>query len=52
MRQWNVNPKLLCRNHLLGEHYETHKTAGCIIKNKSLKGYIEKNFLEIHNTHK
>ena len=22
MRQWNVDPKLLCRQHLFGEHVE------------------------------
>jgi len=25
MRMWGINPKLLCRNHLLGEHNEIHK---------------------------
>lgn len=25
MRMWGINPELLCRNHLLGEHNEIHK---------------------------
>jgi len=24
MRMWLINPKMLCRQHLLGEHYELH----------------------------
>lgn len=49
MRQWNVDPKLLCRKHLLGEHVENHMFMGCIKKGTSLKGYIEKGLVEIHN---
>lgn len=49
MRMWNINPKLLCSQHLRGEHYETHKIAGCIEKNKSIKGYIETGLVEVHN---
>lgn len=46
MRQWNVNPKLMCRNHLLGEHFELHKLAGAINKGKNIEwaivdGYVE-----------
>jgi hypothetical protein len=52
MRQWNVNPKCLCDKHLLGEHVEHHMFAGCIIRNKSLKGYIETGLVEIHNLKK
>lgn len=25
MRMWCINPELLCKNHLLGEHGEIHK---------------------------
>jgi len=25
MRMWMINPKLMCRKHLLGEHGELHK---------------------------
>lgn len=45
---WCVNPRILCRNHLLGEHLEMHMFAGCILKGKSIKGYIEKGLLEVH----
>lgn len=49
MRMWNVNPKLMCRRHLLGEHLEAHMFIGCIKRNKSLKGYINKGLVEVHN---
>lgn len=32
MRMWGVNPKLLCRNHLLGEHNEIHKHRHNFVK--------------------
>ena len=37
MRIWDINPKLLCREHLLGEHRELHAIWSIITKNK--KGY-------------
>lgn len=49
MRMWNIQPKLLCRRHLLGEHVEMHMFAGCVSKGKSLVGYIEKGLVEIGN---
>lgn len=42
---WMINPKLLCKNHLLGEHVEIHKLIGCLKRGKSIKRYIEKKFL-------
>ena len=49
MRNWNVNPKVMCRKHLLGEHVECHMFAGSINKKRSIKGHIEKGQVEIHN---
>lgn len=49
MRMWNVDPKLLCRRHLLGEHLETHYFIGTIQKGKSIKGYIDNGLVEVHN---
>jgi hypothetical protein len=48
-RMWNVNPKKMCRQHLLGEHKELHQAVGSLRKGRSLKGHIEKGQLEIHN---
>ncbi|MDD2702808.1 MAG: pyrimidine dimer DNA glycosylase/endonuclease V [Candidatus Omnitrophica bacterium] len=37
MRIWDISPKKLCRNHLLGEHRELHAIWAILTKNK--KGY-------------
>ena len=37
MRIWDISPKKLCRNHLLGEHRELHAIWAVITKDK--KGY-------------
>ena len=41
---WMVNPKLLCRQHLLGEHNELHKVVGHIRKGNEevVKGHARK----------
>ena len=44
-----VNPKIMCRQHLLGEHVEIHMFIGTINRKKSIEGYLEKGLLEIHN---
>ena len=49
MRMWNVDSKLLCRKHILGEHVECHMFIGTIQKGKSLHGYISKGLVEVHN---
>jgi len=40
MRMWNVDPQILCRKHLLGEHVEMHMFVGSIRKNQSVTGFI------------
>lgn len=42
MRMWNLDPRWMCRKHLLGEHVEMHMFVGTIQKGISLAGYIEK----------
>lgn len=37
MRIWDIAPRKLCRNHLLGEHRELHAIWSVLTKNK--KGY-------------
>ena len=46
---WMVNPRIMCRQHLLGEHVEIHMFIGTLNQKKSVKGYLEKGLLEIHN---
>ena len=49
MRMWMVNPKTMCRNHLLGEHTECHMFVGAISRGKNIKGYLDRGLLEVHN---
>ncbi len=39
MRVWDINPKLLCRKHLLGEHRELHGLWNILTKHKARGGY-------------
>lgn len=48
-RMWCVNPKKMCRQHLLGEHKELHQLVGSLRKGKSIKGHIKKGQVEIHS---
>ena len=41
MRMWMVDPQLLCRRHLLGEHVECHMFEGTWVRDVSMKGYID-----------
>ncbi len=38
MRMWMINPELLCRKHLLGEHGEIHKHLPSFRKGHSIDG--------------
>lgn len=40
MRIWDVDPSIMCRAHLLGEHRELHALTGMIEKGISLRGYV------------
>jgi hypothetical protein len=49
---WMINPKYLCRQHLLGEHKELHQLIGSLNKGKSIKGHIDKGQVEVHSIKK
>jgi Pyrimidine dimer DNA glycosylase len=49
MRMWMVNPRLMCRKHLLGEHVELHMFVAGIRRGLNLRGYLDKQLLEPHN---
>jgi hypothetical protein len=42
---WGVNPRLMCRQHLLGEHVEMHMFFTTVSEGKSIRGYIENELL-------
>jgi hypothetical protein len=45
---WMIDPKRFCRLHLLSEHNEIHLLIGCMRKNKSIKGYMNKRQLQLN----
>jgi hypothetical protein len=47
MRMWGVDPSVMCRRHLLGEHVEMHMLAGCVARGKSIRGYIDGGLVEV-----
>jgi hypothetical protein len=49
MRMWMVDPRIMCRKHLLGEHLEIHMFASVIKEKKQISGYIKGNLLEIQS---
>ena len=46
MRMWMVNPKIMCRKHLLGEHVELHMFLGTLRKGVSINGYLANKLFE------
>jgi hypothetical protein len=46
MRMWMVNPRTMCRRHLLGEHVEIHMLAGSLQRGRSVAGHLAAGQLE------
>jgi hypothetical protein len=46
MRMWMVNPKRMCRKHLLGEHVELHMLWGSLRKQRSIQGFLDAGLLQ------
>lgn len=46
MRMWMVDPRFMCRQHLLGEAVEMHMFYGSLLKGISMKGYLANNLFE------
>jgi len=42
-----VNPRLMCRKHLLGEHFEIHMFLGTMRKGIDVTGYVKNNLLDV-----
>jgi len=51
MRLWMIDPEVLCRRHLLGEHVEVHMFVGSINSGISMLGFVEKGLLEYSSLH-
>jgi len=41
-----VDPKIMCRKHLMGEHVETHMFFGTLKKGIKVDGYLKNNLFE------
>lgn len=46
MRLWPVDPRTMCRQHLLGEHVETHMIVGSLLRGKGLEGFYERGLID------
>ena len=44
-----VEPGLLCRQHLMGEHVELHMLVGSLNKGRSVKGFIRDGLIEVQS---
>jgi len=49
MRMWNVDPRVMCNQHILGEHLEVHMFVNAIIAGKKLDGFIRNGKVEVRN---
>jgi len=46
MRMWMVDPKIMCRKHLLGEHVELHMMAGHLRLGRKVNGFVAHNCVQ------
>ncbi len=44
-----VDPRLMCRKHLLGEHVELHMLVASMRNGISLQGFFDNKLIETHN---
>lgn len=47
MRMWMVDPTLMCRKHLLGEHFEIHKHRHNFEKRHSIAGRVSGEVIQV-----
>jgi hypothetical protein len=46
MRMWMVDPAIMCRKHLLGEHVELHMAAAHLLLGRKVDGWADNNCLQ------
>lgn len=49
MRMWNVNPRFMCREHLLGEHLELHMLANSLRQGARVRPLVAHGLVEPYN---
>lgn len=47
MRMWGINPRLMCQQHLLGEHVEMHMFVGALLRGRSVAGYTSTGLVDL-----
>lgn len=51
MRMWMIDPRQMCRQHLLGEHVELHMFVGSLERQKRIDGFMAQDQLEPQSIH-
>ena len=49
MRMWLVDPRLMCSQHLLGEHVEIHMLVGSLNRKKNIDGFLRDGLVELRS---
>ena len=49
MRMWLVDPRLMCSQHLLGEHVELHMLVGSLNRGKNIAGFLRDGLVELRS---
>jgi hypothetical protein len=49
MRMWLVDPRLMCSQHLLGEHVELHMLVGSLNRGKRIDGFLRDGLVELRS---
>jgi hypothetical protein len=46
---WLVDPRLMCSQHLLGEHVELHMLVGSLNRNRNIDGFLRGGLVELRS---
>lgn len=49
MRMWLIDPRLMCSQHLLGEHVEIHMLVGSLKREKNIDGFLRDGLVELRS---
>ena len=49
MRMWLVDPRVMCSQHLLGEHVELHMLVGSLNRGKNIAGFLRDGLVELRS---
>ncbi len=49
---WMVSPKLMCRQHLLGEHVELHMLVATLKRGISIQGYLDQGLVNTRHIYR